>query len=357
MVDEQNAPIHLQENGWTQDAGRYRYQWTHPTLASGGFHRLEEAIEIQNEFFEKQRLARLQEVMETTRSMSQTQIPLDQIPSATLSIVGPEPQLVAIRFPASEKKNISHLIDLFQQMREAQPHLPKMLVYFGDEPLDIAQLDEQAMKEAGWVRNYVPPGLVTIKASGEPSDELLARLRAQLTDDNKAGFWRMLYLASPRVTRSAAFDVLELIGAERERQIEAENYSFGHDDAHFCGELACAAACYATPPMQRGDNEIEAQLWPKGWDVKDCGDDRERELVIAGALIVAELERLRRKRGQAQGESFDVLRDRANVAATAEVLNYDGPGFVDGYVDEKGDFEVTNDMLVERRERALRGEN
>lgn len=85
---------------------------------------------------------------------------------------------------------------------------------------------------------------------------------------------------------------IELIARERAQQIETNGYSSEHDDGFFCGELACAAACYAAPSTQSSDIDLDERLWPRGWSKGDFG--RERELVIAGALIVAEIERLRR---------------------------------------------------------------
>lgn len=85
---------------------------------------------------------------------------------------------------------------------------------------------------------------------------------------------------------------LRRITDERQRQIAALGYDEAQEDEHTRGELACAAAVYATPPMQRNDNEIAAQLWPDDWQRKDC--DRIRELTIAGAFIVAEIDRLQR---------------------------------------------------------------
>jgi hypothetical protein len=80
---------------------------------------------------------------------------------------------------------------------------------------------------------------------------------------------------------------IEDIANERQRQIEAEGWTPEHDDQHSSGELADAAACYA-----RG-KQMSA-VWP--WDEKwwKPGPDRRRQLVKAGALIVAEIERLDR---------------------------------------------------------------
>lgn len=79
--------------------------------------------------------------------------------------------------------------------------------------------------------------------------------------------------------------VLSDISAERWRQINEEGWSPEHDDDHDKGELANAAACYAIgDPMG---------LWP--WELSwfKLGD-RRRNLVKAGALIIAEIERLDR---------------------------------------------------------------
>lgn len=97
---------------------------------------------------------------------------------------------------------------------------------------------------------------------------------------------------------------LELIAAERERQKTVEGWTEEHDDQHDDEQLASAAAAYALPAFRRegrmGERAGYGQLmwrflWP--WDTrwwKPTPDDRVRELVKAGALIVAEIERRQR---------------------------------------------------------------
>lgn len=82
--------------------------------------------------------------------------------------------------------------------------------------------------------------------------------------------------------------------AERERQILDEGWTHEHDADHVSGELADAAACYA----MNASGAIEPpgsmpQIWP--WDRQwwKPGEPR-RDLVKAGALILAEIERLDR---------------------------------------------------------------
>lgn len=98
---------------------------------------------------------------------------------------------------------------------------------------------------------------------------------------------------------NAARDVL----AERQRQISTEGWTPAHDDAHADEQLARAAVCYALP---QGDYEIPEppEFWP--WDAAWWKPgDRRRELVKAGALILAEIERLDRAAiaAQRQGDA------------------------------------------------------
>lgn len=90
----------------------------------------------------------------------------------------------------------------------------------------------------------------------------------------------------------ALLDIL----AERDRQVSAEGWSEDHDDEHGEGQMALAAGCYAlhAAGLRQGHPEpVPPQLWP--WDA--CWwkpKDRRRDMVRAGALIVAEIERLDR---------------------------------------------------------------
>ena len=89
------------------------------------------------------------------------------------------------------------------------------------------------------------------------------------------------------------------IAAERRRQVEVEGWDAAHDDQHAPGELAAAGSCYAITPLWRanpGHLPIQEPLvWP--WDSSWWKPaDNRRDLVRAGALIVAELDRENRNR-------------------------------------------------------------
>lgn len=99
----------------------------------------------------------------------------------------------------------------------------------------------------------------------------------------------------------------ELIAAERQRQVEKERWTSRHDDEHDNEDLVIAATCYALPArMRRLNDDSQWSVTPRGsfmvpfdwpWDRgwwKPSPMDRVRELVKAGALIAAEIDRLKR---------------------------------------------------------------
>lgn len=99
-----------------------------------------------------------------------------------------------------------------------------------------------------------------------------------------------------------AGDGVKLISAERRRQVEGEGWTPAHDDEHDTGELAIAAACYCiadhsihggrAPGGNFYDTTIRT-LWPWSSDGFKPSEPI-RNLVKAGALIAAEIDRLKR---------------------------------------------------------------
>jgi hypothetical protein len=88
---------------------------------------------------------------------------------------------------------------------------------------------------------------------------------------------------------------LDDIATERARQIAVEGWDAAHDDAHKNGALAMAAASYAAEAADtlRGQARIAQAIWPWAWKWWKPKNPR-HDLVRAGALIVAEIERLDR---------------------------------------------------------------
>ncbi|HBX7169514.1 TPA: hypothetical protein MIB38_17765 [Klebsiella pneumoniae] len=102
---------------------------------------------------------------------------------------------------------------------------------------------------------------------------------------------RIAELESRAVTAAAA-DVL----AERKRQVTAEGWTPGHDDEYEHGELADAVGCYALSSelFDCAGEPPRPWPWPDEWWKPT---NRRRDLVKAGALILAEIERLDRAAG------------------------------------------------------------
>lgn len=149
----------------------------------------------------------------------------------------------------------------------------------------------------------------------EPTQEMMNAAWRQMfeqgidiEDVEVAPVYSAMLSASPRPSEGwrpisdAARDVL----SERRRQVEVEGWSAEHDDEHSRGQMASAAACYASPTRPFKAQVIAGRgyepyteysdLWPwsdEWWKPKS----RRENLVRAGALILAEIERLDRLAG------------------------------------------------------------
>lgn len=99
-------------------------------------------------------------------------------------------------------------------------------------------------------------------------------------------------------------DGITLITLERKRQIEKKGFTSEHDDKHVNGELSAAAGSYTALASIQTNRQVHMQvkpsemdphpLWP--WDESTWkpSDDVVRNLVRAGALIAAEIDRVQR---------------------------------------------------------------
>jgi hypothetical protein len=137
---------------------------------------------------------------------------------------------------------------------------------------------------------------------GTVAPQALTKAMEVVLRDLRARGWQ-------KVPEGSAKDVLE----ERKRQISQEGWTPEHDNTHKHGELAMAAALYASPrvglciPVVNNDGVSFDDPWPWWKDTKATGrsstyrarawwkpKDRRRDLVRAAALILAEIERLDR---------------------------------------------------------------
>lgn len=86
---------------------------------------------------------------------------------------------------------------------------------------------------------------------------------------------------------------VELITQERERQISQEGWTPEHDDQHTNGELRDAGIAYAIAcDFRVADSARCYWPWENAW--WKPSEDHIRNLVKAGALIAAEIDRLQR---------------------------------------------------------------
>lgn len=102
----------------------------------------------------------------------------------------------------------------------------------------------------------------------------------------------------PYILEKSLLNGAELITKERQRQIKEEGFSFIRDDEYVAEELVMAAMVYAASPTQINLKTFCQSFWPKGWDksllLKKIKDHRITQLIKAGALLAAEIDRLLR---------------------------------------------------------------
>jgi len=91
-------------------------------------------------------------------------------------------------------------------------------------------------------------------------------------------------------------DGIALIAQERNRQIKAEGWTEEHDKQHSRGELSMAATCYTLVAVDQIKKYPSAEVMPSFWPWHHLWwkptKDPIRNLVKAGALIAAEIDRI-----------------------------------------------------------------
>ena len=94
---------------------------------------------------------------------------------------------------------------------------------------------------------------------------------------------------------------IELIAAERQRQVEQEGWTAEHDDEHTDGALIAAAAHLIEAHCddfegRTADVWVQSSNWPETPWIRELYEKHggTRALEIAGALIAAEIDRLQR---------------------------------------------------------------
>jgi hypothetical protein len=109
-----------------------------------------------------------------------------------------------------------------------------------------------------------------------------------------------------------------LIAEERDRQKRVEGWTLEHDDKHLRKEMALAADSYLAththpPPGSKARTQY-GPCWDWPWDLKwwKPSADPVRNLVKAGALIAAEIDRIQRKRAKRPIHACEIRKQNAN---------------------------------------------
>lgn len=175
-----------------------------------------------------------------------------------------------------------------------------------EEPEAWAQFEKETSTYVDSI-NYTPPyGYAEIgRFVNEDSDITIISVRPK-SEFSIALLWSDTCFDDDEI--EAPINALIKLSDERNRQINGEGFSLDHDDLWKNGELLLAAATYtisAAPADAIGDDDylIDTMdaIWP--WEEKWFKPTTpRRDLVKAGALILAEIERLDRAAAKAQAE-------------------------------------------------------
>ena len=194
-----------------------------------------------------------------------------------------------------------------QALREAAekalPAMQRLLMMPNDELFDEALLNVDGDVDAAnaFNLNFGPETALSLLDALEAAENNLidsechvAELEEALRDKQA-----LLEAAEKRIAEleGRAFNpaILDVI-AERQRQKTIEGWTPEHDDEHCNGELAMAAVCYINETGTVNRNGGKPWGWP--WDASWWKPKtRRRNLVKAGALVLAEIERIDRAAG------------------------------------------------------------
>ncbi len=170
----------------------------------------------------------------------------------------------------------------------------------------LVETDVQAYANAEFIAAFNPNVALALLDERERNLQYIKR-RDQENEDIALTVGKLrvaLEAAEKRIAEleARAFNpaILDVI-AERQRQQSVEGWMPEHDDEHCNGELAMAAVCYINETGTVNRNGGKPWGWP--WDASWWKPNaRRRNLVKAGALILAEIERIDRAAGIGKGE-------------------------------------------------------
>ncbi|MGJ7924933.1 ead/Ea22-like family protein [Klebsiella aerogenes] len=215
--------------------------------------------------------------------------------------------------------NPANILALVEALEKAQQHIARQeqILLNKDESLSIrrGELEAAQQERENWRTSFDNERFRADKLKAHIDDiepiraaaEKLVRCKGRYhSEQNYRALAALFGVKTPdlppldsesRTATAAAADVL----AERKRQVTAEGWTPGHDDEYEHGELADAAGCYALSSelFDCAGEPPRPWPWPDEWWKPT---NRRRDLVKAGALILAEIERLDRAAGIKVGD-------------------------------------------------------
>ena len=175
----------------------------------------------------------------------------------------------------------------------------------------MSNIDKQALRltaekaKDNFMPNFMVPtrDVLALLDELETKDKRNAELEDLLEAEIKS--WMQRYDSANNRREAAEKRISELearafnpaimdVVTERQRQQSVEGWTPEHDNAYQNSELADAAACYAIYAHNQGFSTPAHWPWSHDW-WKQSG--ARRDLVKAGALIIAEIERIDRAAG------------------------------------------------------------
>ncbi|MDP8580202.1 hypothetical protein [Klebsiella pneumoniae] len=189
----------------------------------------------------------------------------------------------------------------------------------------------EALEKAQTKNELVAGGIAVAEKLHERIAYLEKRLKG--TEESLIAATDMVRELESRTVTAAAADVL----AERQRQVAAEGWTAERDDSYQNSELADAAACYAIHAHNQGFSTPAHWPWSTTWWKQT---NPRRDLVKAGALILAEIERIDRAAG------IKVAED----SVEPDVSDGNQPGLVVAVHIDVGDFVKFRGQVYEVKE-------
>ncbi|AVW78052.1 hypothetical protein NOV78_11940 [Klebsiella pneumoniae] len=171
------------------------------------------------------------------------------------------------------------------------PHYTYMWKAWQAASAELVEALEKAQRVDEELCKLLPPGAEYMDPPDGGDVTPLEGVRRMVADYRQ----RIADLESRTVTATATAAAADVL-AERKRQVTADGWTPGHDDEYEHGELADAAGCYALSSelFDCAGEPPRPWPWPDEWWKPT---NRRRDLVKAGALILAEIERLDRAAG------------------------------------------------------------